>query len=180
MTNIIVVFPKIEEGKSIKNILVRSGFSSVIVCQNAAQAMQKADELRTGMVICGYKLPDMLCYQLKEDLPRDFEMLLVASAQLISQRSHADIVTVAMPLKVHDFVTTVNMMSEQLERKLRKKRTKPKERTSEELDVIKKAKRLLMDRNHLSEDEAHKYIQKCSMDSGTNIVETSQMVLAMF
>ena len=41
------------------------------------------------------------------------------------------------------------------------------------------AKELLMDRNHLSEEEAHRYIQKCSMDSGTNMVETAQMVLSM-
>ena len=27
--------------------------------------------------------------------------------------------------------------------------------------------------------EAHRYIQKCSMDSGTNMVETAQMILSM-
>ena len=31
----------------------------------------------------------------------------------------------------------------------------------------------------MMEEEAHRYIQKCSMDSGTNLVETAQMVLAM-
>ena len=36
-----------------------------------------------------------------------------------------------------------------------------------------------MSRNHMSEEEAHRYIQKCSMDSGTNMVETAQMVLTM-
>ncbi len=36
-----------------------------------------------------------------------------------------------------------------------------------------------MVRNHLTEEEAHKYLQKCSMDSGTNLVETAAMVLAM-
>ena len=36
-----------------------------------------------------------------------------------------------------------------------------------------------MSRNHMTEQEAHKYIQKCSMDSGTNMTETAQMVLAM-
>ena len=31
----------------------------------------------------------------------------------------------------------------------------------------------------LTEEEAHRYIQKCSMDSGTNMVETAQMVLSI-
>ncbi len=35
-----------------------------------------------------------------------------------------------------------------------------------------------MERNHLSEEEAHKYIQKLSMDSGNNLVETAEMILA--
>ena len=36
-----------------------------------------------------------------------------------------------------------------------------------------------MGRNHMTEEEAHRYLQKCSMDSGTNMVETAMMVLSM-
>ena len=36
-----------------------------------------------------------------------------------------------------------------------------------------------MERNHLSEEEAHRYIQKNSMDNGTNMVETAQMILTL-
>lgn len=39
---------------------------------------------------------------------------------------------------------------------------------------------MLMQRNRLSEEEAYRYIQKCSMDSGTNMVETAQMLLMLF
>ncbi len=46
--------------------------------------------------------------------------------------------------------------------------------------LIKEAKELLMFRNNMTEEEAYRYIQKCSMDSGTNMVETAQMVLTMF
>lgn len=41
------------------------------------------------------------------------------------------------------------------------------------------AKKLLMERNGMSENEAHRYIQKCSMDSGTNLMETAQMVISL-
>ena len=36
-----------------------------------------------------------------------------------------------------------------------------------------------MERNHMTEEEAHRYIQKCSMDSGTSLTETARMVLSM-
>ncbi len=42
-----------------------------------------------------------------------------------------------------------------------------------------KCKKLLMERNQMSEEEAHRYIQKSSMDTGTSIVETAQMVLSL-
>ena len=45
--------------------------------------------------------------------------------------------------------------------------------------MIRQAKELLMARNNLSEEEAHRYLQKSSMDSGTNMVETAQMVLSI-
>ena len=76
-------------------------------------------------------------------------------------------------------LSTTGMMVENIERRRRKMRLKPKERSREEDSIIKEAKELLMDRNNMTEDEAHRYIQKCSMDSGTNMVETAQMVLTM-
>ena len=31
----------------------------------------------------------------------------------------------------------------------------------------------------MTEEEAHRYLQKCSMDSGNNMLETAQMVLTI-
>ena len=31
----------------------------------------------------------------------------------------------------------------------------------------------------MSEEEAHRYMQKCSMDSGNNMVETAKMIFAL-
>jgi response regulator NasT len=36
-----------------------------------------------------------------------------------------------------------------------------------------------MERSRMSEEEAHRYLQKSSMDSGTNMLETAQMVLTI-
>ena len=44
---------------------------------------------------------------------------------------------------------------------------------------IKNAKSLLMERNHLTEEEAFRYIQKSSMNNSTNMVETAQMILTL-
>lgn len=179
MTNIIVALPKLEDAKNIKNVLVRSGFHVVGVCTTGAQAISQADGLNDGIIICSYKLMDMVYSELHECLPYGFEMLLMASQNLISECYGNDIVCLSMPLKVNDLTSTVSMMTEGIERRRRKRRAQPKQRRPEEEALISEAKELLMVRNHMTEEEAHRYLQKCSMDSGTNIVETSQMVLSM-
>ena len=84
-----------------------------------------------------------------------------------------------MPLRIHEFVNTVEMQMMQIERRLRKQKKKPKARSEKEQNYIKNAKLLLMERNHLTEEEAYRYIQKCSMDSSTSMVETAQMILTL-
>lgn len=179
MTSIIVVFPKVEEAKGIKNLLVRNGFSVTAVCTTGAQALGYLDDLNDGIVVCGYKMPDMMYADLFDCMPKGFEMLLMASAHAINEGVRENIITLTMPLKVHDLINTVDMMVQSMERARKKKRLRPKERSEEEATLILEAKRVLMERNNMSEEEAHRYIQKCSMDSSTNMVETAQMVLSM-
>ena len=115
---------------------------------------------------------------LSECLPKDFEMLLLASARVICEVP-SSILSVEMPIKAGDLVNTVSMILMQQERKRRKEKKKPKLRSEKEQNYISNAKMMLMQRNHLNEEDAYRYIQKSSMDSGTNMVETAQMLLML-
>lgn len=178
MTNIIVAFPRPGDGGNIRNILTRNGFSVAAVASSGAQAISSADELGSGILICGSRFPDMVYQDIFECLPAGFQMLLVASAEKQRGLIPAGIMSLGLPLKVHDLLDTLEMM-DQAQARRRKKAGKGGSRSEEEQDLIRRAKELLMDRNHMSEPEAHRYIQKCSMDSGTNMVETSQMIMSL-
>lgn len=178
MASIVVVFPKIDDAKSIKNLLVKSGFTINGVCTTGAQALEIADGLGGGIVISGYRLADMMFRELASNLPKDFEMLLMASqGNLQEVAGEEGIMAISMPLKVHDLINTVDMMCNSIDRRRRKARQTPKVRSAEDTALITAAKELLMQRNHMSEEEAHRYLQKCSMDSGTNLVEAAHMVM---
>ncbi len=179
MVSIIVVFPKAEDAKNIRNVLVRSGYHVAAVCTSGGQALQVADRIGDGIVVCGYKFTDMLHSQLLEDLPDSFEMLLIASRSVLELCDSRSIVCLELPLKIHDLVNTLEMMMGNLLRRRKRKKQQPKIRSEEENRLIADAKKLLMERNSMTEEEAHRYMQKCSMDSGTNIVETAQMVFAL-
>ncbi len=179
MTNLIVALPKLEDAKGLRNVLVRNGYQVAGVCTTGAQAVSQADGLHDGIVICSYKLMDMVYSELKECLPPGFEMLLMASDRVLSQCEGEGVVCLSIPLKVHDLISTVAMLSETILRRRRKARQQPRVRNEQEKETVREAKELLMDRNHMTEEEAHRYLQKCSMDSGTNLTETAMMVLSM-
>lgn len=178
MSNIVVALPKIEDGKKVRSILERHGISVVAVCNTAANALSRMSELEDGILISGYRFRDMMYFELEECLPKNVDMLLLVSQQN-SEEVSPSILKVVMPMKELDLVNTVNMMLEQVIRRRKKKRAKPKPRSEKEQKIIRDAKQVLMERNHMSEEEAHKYIQKNSMDSGTNMVEAAEMILLM-
>lgn len=179
MTGIIVALPKLEDAKNMKNLLVRSGYFVTAVCTSGLQVLSEVDQLNDGIVICGYKLKDMVYRDLYEDLPEDFEMLLMGSRNALMDCQDSDIICLAMPFKMRDLINTVEMLDNKISYKKRIRKEKPKQRNPEEVLLIQEAKLLLMDRNNMTEEEAHRYIQKTSMDNSTSMVETAQMVLTV-
>lgn len=180
MATIVVAFPRIEEAKAIKALLIRNGYNVAPVCTSGAQAINMADSLSDGIIICGYRLSDMIYTQLYECKPKSFEILLVASKNLWSDCEYNDIVCLAMPIKVNDLLNTLQLMLQSQIRRRKKAKSQPKKHSEHEQKIIDNAKILLMEKNNLTEPEAHRYIQKCSMDSGNSFVESAQMVISIY
>ena len=179
MNEIIVAFPKKEIAINIRNILVRGGMDVYGVCTTGAQVLHIADTLDEGIIICGYRMQDMMYTDIREYLPKEFDILLVTSPDKWSDGSVQGVIGLSMPIKVHDLINTVEMMLQNMRRRRKKRHEAAKQRSPEEKALIAKAKSLLMDRNNMTEEEAHRYLQKSSMDSGTNMLETAQMVLTI-
>ena len=179
MANIVVLFPKLEDAKSIRNLLTQRGYPVSSVCTSGAQALAAADHLGSGIIVCGYKFPDMIYEELYENVAPAFEMLLVASARALSGGVREGVVGVTMPLKAQELLESLEMIVSSQERRRRRKKTIPPKRSERERKLIEDAKALLMERNHMSEEEAHRYLQKTSMDSGTNMAETAEMLFSL-
>lgn len=179
MANIIVVFPKREDAGAIRSILVRNGYSVAAVCTSGTAALQAADRLNEGIVVCGYRYRDMLFDQLYDSLPPTFQMLLLASERVLDEGIPRGVAGVCMPLKVQELLENLEELQLSMERIRKKKKSKGRVRSEAEQKVIAEAKALLMEKNHMTEEEAHRYLQKTSMDSGTGFVETAQMLLCL-
>ncbi len=179
MASIVVVLPSLNEAKMIKNLLVQNGFSEVFTCSSGSQVIARVDDLEAGIVISGFKLADMMYTELAENLPPDFRLLLLANGRHLAERMDEDIMSLVMPFKVGDLVSTVELMLGSVTYSRKKPKGPKGRRSPQEQALITEAKALLMTRNNMSEEEAHRYIQKCSMDASRSFVETAQMILTM-
>ena len=178
MNNIVIAFPKKEVANSIKKILAQSGYTVTAVANTGASALSSMNGLNMGIIICGYRFSDMMYSEIYEYMPKEFQMLLIASAAGIMEKNVDNLMSLSMPLKVHELLQTVEMMDYTITRRRKKLRQRPKVRSKEDQEMLSSAKAVLMERNGFSEEEAHRYIQKRSMDNGTGLVSNKAAAAA--
>ena len=174
MEQVIVAFENTKNAGRVKEILERSGTASCILCKTADQVRRTVNKLHITAVICGFKLADQSAEALAGDLPPSCTVLVLASQDLLDLLQNDDLFRLPAPVSKGDLIASVRMLFQigrRLERALRPRRS------PEELALIQQAKALLIDRNGMTEEQAHRFLQKTSMDHGTKLLQTAQMVL---
>ena len=166
LVNVIVLFPKQEVARSIRNLLVRSGFEVTAVCATGAQVVQRMEGVEEGLVVCGYKCSDMIYSELREYLSEEVKMLLIASRQYLDDCVYPNVIGLSMPLKGYELVEKTREIVTEIS----------KQRTREEVRLLEEVKELLMQNNQITESEAHAYIQQRSMNSGVGLIEMAKMI----
>lgn len=184
MSMILIAFPGTKTSEKIRSILIRSGFQDVRVVSGGAEALREMTDQNTGVLICPVRMRDMDYFSVLENMPSFYQILLVDSSQNIAGRREQDVMALSLPVAAHDLVDTVSLLLDGLDyewrREKKRRRSTPKKRSPEEQKILDEAKLHLMERNHISEQEAFRYIQKNSMDTGRTMVETAQMILTFF
>ena len=174
METVIVAFEGEKTCHRIREILENAGAASCLLCHSAAEVKRLVHKQHISTVISGFKFPDDSAEGLFEDLPPSCAMLLLAVQSQLDLCGNEDIFKLASPVSKGDLIASVRMliqMSHRLERFVRPRRTQ------EEKALIDQAKAVLMDRHGMTEEQAHRFLQKQSMDSGAKLLDTARLVL---
>lgn len=174
MVNVIVAFPRPEVGKNIKHILVQSGYHVTHVLTSGAQVLSAAKELSFGIAIVPYRFKDMPCQELAQNLPPGFLLLAVTTKAEWPDGGIPRTAALFQPVRVRELLSAVEELSLRSTRLQKQIRRRPKERSEEERRLITQAKEILMEKHHMSEPQAHRYLQKLSMDHSAGLVETAR------
>lgn len=176
MRKVILAFESASVSARLKDVLESEGAFSCLVCHSAAEVKRTVLKLRISSIVCGFKLVDQTCEDLYHDLPDYCAMLMVSKQSNLDMCETPGIFQLPTPVHKGEFIASVRMLTQFQEQNQKGKR--PARRSEEEQRLIDAAKATLMENGRMTEEEAHRYLQKRSMDNGAKLVDTAREILS--
>ena len=177
MDTVIVAFESASMCQRFSELLETTGTARCLSCCSGDQVRRLLGGQQINCVVCGSHLTDGPAEWLYEDLPPACPLLLVGPQHLLDACGSRDVFKLATPIRKEEAVSTVRLLlqfSHRMERFVRPRRS------DTEQELVDRAKRLLMEHKGLSEGEAHRALQKRSMDGGTRMVQTARQIIAEY
>ena len=174
MEQVILAFEGEKTANRIKEVIENASVAECLLCHSSAEVKRLVNQQHITTVLCGYKLSDETAEALCEDLPSTCSVLVIAVQGMLEMIDRNEIFKLAAPVRRNDLLASVRMLLQLGHRA--EKYVRP-QRSMAEKAIIQQAKQVLMDRHGMSEEQAHRFLQKRSMDAGAKMVQTAQMVL---
>ena len=175
MQTVIVAFEGAANSGKIRELLESEGEFSCLVCRSAAEVKRAVHKQHRSLIVCGFKLADETCEELFYDLPAGCFMLMVAPQAKLELSESEGIFKLQAPARRGELLASVRMLA-QFQRYV--PREMGPRRGEEEQKLIAQAKAALMDRHGMTEEQAHRFLQKQSMDNGAKLADTARLVLS--
>jgi len=165
--DIIVVYPSKNIAMKLRALIEKGGYHVSHICAHGSTALEIAQEKIKGVIVCPFVMSDMSSAELAEVLPDGFD--IVALSKNGSEQYMGNMLTLTMPLDLNEFLQTIGILALSQSGFTR--------RSESENDYISKAKEALMSVKGMNEAQAHKYLQRVSMNSGKKLLQTAMDIL---
>lgn len=170
MKNIIVVQPAKETAMAIRALIEKGGFHVSHICALASSALEIAQTLRSGIIVCPFVMRDMSAADLALRLPADFDV--IALSKNGSEQYMGNMITMPTPFDEDDFLETIRILASSVGGFTKRSET--------DAEYISKAKNVLMNVKEMTEVQAHKFLQNESMRTGKSIAKIAMDILDEF
>ncbi|MGN1097867.1 MAG: ANTAR domain-containing response regulator [Clostridia bacterium] len=181
MKSVILAFQNPDAANTIQRVVQLGGYGVSGICSGGAEVLRMLEWTSASAVICGYRLKDTTAAELFQNLPQGIGMLVLLSQ---NQADNVDmpygIQSLNLPVsrtELLDTLKTVIMINDRPSTKKSGEDTRPG-RSEEDKKTIVLAKELLMEHSNMTEDQAHRFIQRVSMNNGSKMIDTARAILA--
>lgn len=179
MDRIILAFASEKAHGQIARTLGSGGLAPTVSCFSGGEAIRAARKLGSALVICGFHLRDMTAEMLAADLAGIAPVLVISSPGNLALCGGENLIKLAVPASRAEFFASLDLARGALPGGGTAARP-PVRRSDEEERLIRRAKAALMEINLMSEAEAHRFLQKYSMDAGMRLADTARLILERY
>lgn len=174
MDRVVVAFASAQAQQRIVRLLESEGCSPAGCFFTGADVVRTVHALGSASVVCGFKLRDMTAGDLALSLRGSAALLVVTSPVYLDLCGGENLFKLATPVSRSDFFASLELL-----RSFEAKRLRPSapRQSDDEHRLVWRAKSMLMDVNRMTEAEAHRFLQKKSMDAGLRMAETARLIL---
>ena len=176
---VMVALNNLEKAGKIKDILCMEGYNVVAVCTSGSELIRRALMYDECLIVIGYNLVDMNINEVYDALSDKCSFLALVNEPYKSfVQESTDVYCLSNPINRVVLGNAVNMIF-QGQKRLNKLQEKVEnlEFKIEERKNIEKAKGVLMETMGFSENEAFRYIQKNSMQTGRKMNEIAKEIV---
>lgn len=183
MKSVIIAFSNPLLTDWVGSVLRRNGYNVEFACKTGGDVARVADFCNSMVVVSGFQFPDMTAEDLKVLLNGRLSMVTILLPHQRELVSREDMFCVPYPLSAVDLLQAVEKLEKSTAYELvasgviKAGKKKTDERPAEEKLLILKAKKTLMERHEMTESQAHRFLQKSSMDRGLKLIDAARMVI---
>lgn len=174
MRQIIVAFERQSSCEKLQSLVESGDEFSCVLCRSGAQVRRAAQKLRPDIVVCGFKLADESGEALFYDLPPGCTVLMLSSPANLALCEAGEILKLPTPVSRPELLACLRML-ERLGRGRAPRSAEPPDGDAQAL--VAAAKERLCGRFAMTEAQAHRFLQKKSMDAGLRLAQAAKAVL---
>ena len=175
MVRTVVAFERDETRDKIAGLLEKAGIEVRFCHRSGAEVIRSVKRMGSGVVVCGHKLADMPADRLAHELHTQARILVLAKPAQLALCEDPSLFKLPSPISPGELRGAVNVLIQMDE--LNARQTIP-QRSEADNELIARAKEHLMASRGFTEDQAHRYLQRVSMKTGTRLAATARQVLA--
>lgn len=166
--DVFIAFASKKTALAIAKTVISAGYNAAAAVLSAGDLISKLSFYDSGIIICGCRFGDGNINTFIDDIPDSFRIIAIGSPEQLRYCDDGRALTLAVPLNSADLLAYLDMLRTE---------PQPSRRTPAEEALINRAKRILISSKGMTEAQAHRFLEKKSMDLGRPITEIAEIIL---
>lgn len=172
MRDVVIASKNPRAAERVRSVLQSAQIFSSCICASGAEVLHYASIRPDAVVVCG-RLSDMPAVRLAQLLPNGFDVVWLVQSGESPAGFCGNLVPLYSPIGRAELCDTVRVLAATGAETARPRRV----RKEDEEALLREAKARIMERHAVSEREAHRLLQRRSMESGLKLTEVARLIL---